>query len=760
MRDPLSLVFNTLLLFSSKNEDKVFNPSSLSSNEEKSPHPLSHRGLRAFNESPMMISGEDTLNLDVSPNGDALRKCILKGPYTPTIVTTPAVPATEDSLAVPEQTTVETAMNMTPENRAHFESEKEAIHLILTGIGDEIYSTVDACQTAQEMGTAIERYNKASADLLNIRKTEATSTNKWVAMERRLWLLKIQLKAWWQQTLNDDIDLENGIIDSEPMHFGQDGLGDFDWSNTDITDDHTSLSIDLIGYKTQSGYLTASKWYSKTVMTGVPKESNSLKIEDKNNCLILKNSKKWLLWLLEYDPKGGENSSVARKESTSEICIAPGLLSKNVVLAERSRIWTLIEAARTMIADSYLPINLDLLTSVALRPFRCSSGTTKTSYLDQLRKLMASQIVSYLLGILLRGASFRENQKGKGTDWMFNLELLTPSMNYIPVRKKNYANSGEKVSTLDDVEDLDDQQFIVHTAQTINSEERTVAKEVPLSPEEQALHDELMSLMHQESLAKAHNDAQRISFEEEKRRIFLAKGKESVNSTLTLSTANTPSQSTALDVHQKCILYGNITEEVYVKQPPGFEDPAHPTGLYRVVKRHLGLHQAHEMDVEETMKKGIQMSSMGELTFFLGVYLRSTSGGYQISWRGLSLAMQKKLILVAYIIYRGPNMLAAASCCAQVLWMQNQLLDYGFNFMNTKIHIDNESTICIVRNPVFHSKTKHIQIRHHFIRDCYEQRLINVVKVHTDDNVKDLLTKGFDLARFNFLVVTVGMMNP
>ncbi|GJT33239.1 hypothetical protein Tco_0923658 [Tanacetum coccineum] len=72
--------------------------------------------------------------IDTRPNGDALRKCILKGPYTPTIVTTPAVPATEDSPAVPEQTTVETVTNMTPENRAHFESEKEAIHLILTGI--------------------------------------------------------------------------------------------------------------------------------------------------------------------------------------------------------------------------------------------------------------------------------------------------------------------------------------------------------------------------------------------------------------------------------------------------------------------------------------------------------------------------------------------------------------------------------------------------------------------------------------------------
>ncbi|GKE87568.1 hypothetical protein Tco_1565043, partial [Tanacetum coccineum] len=71
--------------------------------------------------------------IDTRPNGDALRKCVLKGPYTQTIVTTPAAPAAEDSPAVPEQTTIETVMNMTPKNRAHFESEKEAIHLILTG---------------------------------------------------------------------------------------------------------------------------------------------------------------------------------------------------------------------------------------------------------------------------------------------------------------------------------------------------------------------------------------------------------------------------------------------------------------------------------------------------------------------------------------------------------------------------------------------------------------------------------------------------
>ncbi|GJZ12181.1 hypothetical protein Tco_0546940 [Tanacetum coccineum] len=91
------------------------------------------------------------------------------------------------------------------------------------------------------------------------------------------------------------------------------------------------------------------------------------------------------------------------------------------------------------------------------------------------------------------------------------------------------------------------------------------------------------------------------------------------------------------------------------------------------------------------------------------------------------------------------------------------MLDYGYNFMNTKIFIDNESTICIVKNPVFHSKTKHIEIRHHFIRDSYEKRLIQVIKIHTDHNVANLLTKAFDVSRFQYLIaieVGEGLGNP
>ncbi|GJY98665.1 putative ribonuclease H-like domain-containing protein [Tanacetum coccineum] len=77
----------------------------------------------------------------------------------------------------------------------------------------------------------------------------------------------------------------------------------------------------------------------------------------------------------------------------------------------------------------------------------------------------------------------------------------------------------------------------------------------------------------------------------------------------------------------------------------------------------------------------------------------------------------------------------------------------------TKIHIDNESTICIVKNPVFHSKTKHIEIRHHFIRDSYEKKLIQMIKIHTDQNVADLLTKAFDVSKFQYLIASIGMLN-
>ncbi|GJQ98634.1 retrovirus-related pol polyprotein from transposon TNT 1-94 [Tanacetum coccineum] len=101
--------------------------------------------------------------IDTKPNGGGLKKCILNGPYVPTSVLIQAVPEAEGRPAVQQHTAIETVLNMTPENKEHFQSEKEAIFLLLTGIGDEIYSTVDACNTANEMWIAIERLQQGES---------------------------------------------------------------------------------------------------------------------------------------------------------------------------------------------------------------------------------------------------------------------------------------------------------------------------------------------------------------------------------------------------------------------------------------------------------------------------------------------------------------------------------------------------------------------------------------------------------------------
>nr|GEU35866.1 hypothetical protein [Tanacetum cinerariifolium] len=90
--------------------------------------------------------------VDTKCNRKELRLCILKGPYVMIEINIPAKPATETEEAVPIQNVLETYKNTCPENRTYFDSKAEAIHMILSGIGDDIYSTVDACTTVKEFG--------------------------------------------------------------------------------------------------------------------------------------------------------------------------------------------------------------------------------------------------------------------------------------------------------------------------------------------------------------------------------------------------------------------------------------------------------------------------------------------------------------------------------------------------------------------------------------------------------------------------------
>ena len=92
--------------------------------------------------------------------------------------------------------------------------------------------------------------------------------------------------------------------------------------------------------------------------------------------------------------------------------------------------------------------------------------------------------------------------------------------------------------------------------------------------------------------------------------------------------------------------------------------------------------------------------------------------------------------------------IAAGSCCAQILWIKQQLSDFGVALHNIPIFCDNKSTINITKNPVQHLRTKYIKIRHHFIRDHALKGDICIENVDTLNQLADIFTKPLNEDQF------------
>jgi hypothetical protein len=91
---------------------------------------------------------------------------------------------------------------------------------------------------------------------------------------------------------------------------------------------------------------------------------------------------------------------------------------------------------------------------------------------------------------------------------------------------------------------------------------------------------------------------------------------------------------------------------------------------------------------------------------------------------------------------------AAGQCCAQLLWMRQILRDFGYNLSKVPLLCDNESAICMADNPVEHSRTKHIDIRYHFLRDHQQKGDIEVFYISTENQLADTFTKPLDEKTF------------
>ncbi|KAJ1694595.1 hypothetical protein LUZ63_011293 [Rhynchospora breviuscula] len=136
---------------------------------------------------------------------------------------------------------------------------------------------------------------------------------------------------------------------------------------------------------------------------------------------------------------------------------------------------------------------------------------------------------------------------------------------------------------------------------------------------------------------------------------------------------------------------------------------------------------------------------------------KSTSGTCQFLGGSLVSWSSHKLTSVALSTAEAENV-AAGSCCTQLLWMMQTLRDYELKFQKVPILCDNTSAILISKNPVLHSRTKHIEIRHHFIRDHVEKGDVELVHVDTKEQIADIFTKPLPTQQHVELRFKLGML--
>ncbi|GJY20601.1 retrovirus-related pol polyprotein from transposon TNT 1-94 [Tanacetum coccineum] len=501
-------------------------------------------------------------------------------------------------------------------------------------------------------------------------------------------------------------------------------------------------------------------------------------------------------------------------------------LQQNGVAKRKNK--TLIEAARTMLADSFLPntfwaeavstacyvLNRLLVTKPHnktpyelvigkipiisyIRPFGCHVTILNT--IEHLGKFDGKSDEGFLVRYSLQSKAFRvynletkrveenlhitflenkPNVAGKGPTWLFDLDYLTGSMNY--------------QSWISKKEDESAQVYIVLPIWSSYSStvKRSIEKDAgdapnkhpdlkkngkPVDKEDQVFLDELERLKRQEKDVNDAAEALRKEFAQQTEDLHNQQFKQDVK-----RISEALEDEVGLMLARRILLFiRNMKDEigvvvknkarVYVSQPPGFIDPKYPQKVYKVVKVLYGLHQAPRAWYATLstflLKNGYRRGTIDKTLFmildeflwenslsFLDTSQTETIGIFIVRVKLLQINLKKfdfvnvktastpietqkplvkdeeasdvdvtpktsHLSAVKRIFRRliswqckkqtivatsttEAEYVAAANCCGQVLWIQNQMLDYGFNFMNTKIYIDNESTICIVKNPV------------------------------------------------------------
>nr|GEX67393.1 integrase, catalytic region, zinc finger, CCHC-type, peptidase aspartic, catalytic [Tanacetum cinerariifolium] len=219
-------------------------------------------------------------------------------------------------------------------------------------------------------------------------------------------------------------------------------------------------------------------------------------------------------------------------------------------------------------------------------------------------------------------------------------------------------------------------------------------------------------------------------------------------------------------------LNGELKEEVYVSQSVGFVDPDHPTHVYRLKKALYGLKQAPQVwmnscdlvDTPMVDQLKLDEDPLGipiDQTRFCSMvgslmYLTANRPDLVFTVCMCASWLSKKQKSTA-ISTTEAEYIAMSGSCTKILWMRSQLTDYGFVFNKIPLYCDNHSAIACCNN-VQLSRSKHIDIRHHFIREQVEKGVVELYFVTMDYYLTDIFTKSLPRERFKFLLPRLDTM--
>ena len=137
---------------------------------------------------------------------------------------------------------------------------------------------------------------------------------------------------------------------------------------------------------------------------------------------------------------------------------------------------------------------------------------------------------------------------------------------------------------------------------------------------------------------------------------------------------------------------------------------------------------------------------------------RKSTSGYLITFAGGAVSWQSRLQKCVALSTTEAELIAVVEACKELLWMKRFLKELSFVQERYVIYCDSQSAIQLGKNSTFHSKSKHIDVRYHWIRDVLDTKLLELQKVHTDENGSDMMTKSLPRGKFEICCSIAGMV--